>query len=337
MQRLLILHGASQGPNPTADEAETQQVAYSLARLLSGPDWSCEIAHADLNLERLRIWLLKSPPDLVFNLVEGLNGQDRLACAIPALLESLSLPFTGNPTTVIALADDKLALKRQLCTLGLPTPPAGPIVDPGATFIVKARFQHASLGLGPDARVTSWPAAERLIEIQSRRHGTPFFAEAFIPGREFNLSLLETAGGHIRLLPPAEIEFRNWPADRPQIVDYEAKWDPESPAAQGTVRVFPKGDGPDGAILQTLYGLAGILFDRLGLAGYARVDFRVDSQGQPWIIDLNPNPTLDPEAGFAQAAQAGGLGYRDLIEEILDQAAKRAVESSPPLRGYTGD
>jgi D-alanine-D-alanine ligase len=336
MHRLLILHGAIQGPNPTADEAETERVAHNLAGLLSGPDWSCEVAHADLDLEKLRIQLLKSPPDLVFNLVESLNGQDRLACAIPALLESLSLPYTGNPTTVIALADDKLALKRELRSLGLPTPPVSPI-DPEATFIVKARFQHASLGLGPDARVTSWPAAAQQIETQSRRYGTPFFAEAFIPGREFNLSLLETVGGHIRLLPPAEIAFRNWPEGRPQIVDYEAKWDPESPAAHGTVRVFPKGDGPDGAILQTLCELARSLFERLGLAGYARIDFRVDRQGQPWIIDLNPNPTLDPEAGFAQAARVAGIGYRDLIEGILDQAAKRGLGFSPPGRAYAGD
>jgi D-alanine-D-alanine ligase len=336
MQRLLILHGASQGPSQTADEAETQRIAHDLARLLSGPDWSCEVAHADLDLGRLRNRLLDSPPDLVFNLVEGLDGRDRLACAIPALLESLSLPFTGNPTAVIALADDKLALKRQLHTLGLPSPPAGPI-DSGEVFIVKARFQHASLGLGPTARVTSWLAAERLIESQSQRHGTPFFAEAFIPGREFNLSLLEMAEGHVRLLPPAEIEFRNWPADRPQIVDYEAKWDLESPAAQGTVRVFPKGDGPDGAILKTLSILAKTLFDCLGLAGYARIDFRVDDQGQPWIIDLNPNPTLDPEAGFVQAARAGGISYRDLLGKILDQAAKRAAEPFSHRRPHAGD
>jgi D-alanine-D-alanine ligase len=331
MRHLLILHGASQGPARTADETETERVACGLAEILSGPDRFCEVAHADLDLGRLRNRLVTSPPDLIFNLVESLCGQDRLACAVPALLESLSLPFTGNPTAVIALADDKLALKRQLRALGLPTPSAGPGEGNG-DFLVKARFQHASLGLGPGARVASWPEAARLIEAQGRNHGTPFFAEAFIPGREFNLSLLETASKDVRILPPAEIEFRNWPANRPRIVDYEAKWDPGSPSSQGTVRVFPRRDGADRRILETLSVLAGTLFDRLGLTGYARIDFRVDEQEQPWIIDLNPNPTLDPEAGFVQAALAGGIGYRELLEEILNRATTR-VASQMSYRG----
>ncbi len=330
---ILILHGIPPdgippGGSQAVEDLENLEVAEGIARILAERGHPMRMSSADLDLGRLRRELERDPPALVFNLVEGLDGRDRLAACVPALLESLTLPYTGNPPHVLALADDKLALKHVLVQAGIPTPDAN---NHEGSFLVKARHQHASLGLDPGARVETLAEAEDLVRQKSSRYRTAFFAEPYIEGREFNLSVIESPVGQPLVLPPAEIQFMDWPDGMPKIVDHAAKWDTQSPRFAKTIRHFPKAEGSDATLLVTLAALARQIFAAFGLKGYARIDFRVDPDGGPQVIDLNPNPTLDPLAGFAKAAFQAGWDYPGLLAQILACAgySKRPTPHEP--------
>ncbi|EQD67725.1 D-alanine--D-alanine ligase domain protein, partial [mine drainage metagenome] len=165
---------------------------------------------------------------------------------------------------MLALADDKLALKQVLHQAGIPTPSVENLRGP---FLVKARHQHASLGLDPGALVATSGEAATLVRRKTSVHGTAFFAEAYIEGREFNLSIIEDPQGQPHVFPPAEIRFIDWPEDIPRIVDHAAKWDPQSRRFAQTIREFPAVGGSDRALLETLCTCARRIFTGLGSKG----------------------------------------------------------------------
>ena len=157
------------------------------------------------------------------------------------------------------------------------------------------------------------------------RLGGEAFAERYIEGREFNLGLLDGPDGP-ELLPPAEIRFVDWAEGAPRLVDWRAKWDEGSMEYQRTVRSqdFAAEDAP---LLAELAELARRCWDVFGLAGWARVDFRVDPAGRPWILEVNANPCLSPDAGFAAALARAGIAYETAIARIV--VAARARFDSP--------
>ncbi len=284
------------------------------------------------DLGAFRARLLALAPDAAFNLVESLAGSDRLQTVVPLLLEEWKIPFTGSGSAAMLLSNDKIASKRRLAELGLPVPGCV-IIDPrGQTralpeerdagargdWIVKAAESHASLFLDDSSvlRGATRDEAARRVEEASRERGQPFFAEQFIDGREFNLSVLEAPDGRPETLPAAEISFDALPPGRPRLVGYAAKWDEASAEYQATPRTFEPRDG-DQPLVEELNRLSLAVWHAMGLAGYARVDFRVNSEGRPFILEANANPCLSPDAGFAAAAERGGLEYGMMIKKIL--------------------
>ena len=163
-----------------------------------------------------------------------------------------------------------------------------PVEDGGRgedTWIIKSVWEHASIGLDETNIVKGKDKAEisSLLRLRAGSLGGSCFAERFVDGREFNLSLLGGGPDNPMVLPPAEIVFEDFDAKRPRIVDYQAKWDETSFAFQHTPRRFDFAPN-DGQLLETLQRLAKKCWIDFGLRGYARVDFRVDPDGKPWIL-----------------------------------------------------
>ena len=135
----------------------------------------------------------------------------------------------------------------------------------------------------------------------------------------------------IVVLPIAEIHFENWASDRPRVVGYAAKWDPESPDSSGTPRKFGV-EKEEPQLAHALAEFSCATWRLFALSGYARVDFRLDSEGAPQILEINPNPCLEPAAGFAAAAEEGEISYAELVERILNLGVEiRNANSSRPL------
>ncbi len=288
-----------------------------------------------LDLSNVKRELVQACPDLVFNLVESLDGTDRLMPVATLLLDSLHLPYTGAATQSMVVTSDKLVAKQWLRSHQLPTPDWTTANGVGhaeneseleGRVIVKAIWEHASYRMDRDAVCETQRNAvnQELTQILAERStawSRPLFAERFIDGREFNLSLLAGAQGP-EVLPPAEIEFTNFPEHEPRIVGYRAKWDEASFEYQQTPRrfEFPPVDGP---LLAQLRKLATDCWHVFGLRGYARVDFRVDQASRPWILEVNVNPCLSPDAGFAAAIEAAGIPYDRAIGRILKASLVR--------------
>jgi D-alanine-D-alanine ligase len=263
-------------------------------------------------------------PAFVFNLVETVEGEGRLIYLAPAVLDLLGIVYTGARTEAIFLTSNKIVAKRFLTASGIQTPQWQSAVDLrrgtpiiSGAYIIKSVWEHASIGLDDNATVSVGYPSELLAELQDRepKLGGEGFAEVFVEGREFNVSLL-AAGDGPEVLPPAEIRFDDYPSDKLRVVGYHAKWEPDSFEYHHTPRRF---DFPadDASLLTELKGIARNCWNLFDLRGYARVDFRVDASNRPWVLEINTNPCLSPDAGFVAAAEWAGLGFEQVIERIV--------------------
>jgi ribosomal protein S18 acetylase RimI-like enzyme len=190
-------------------------------------------------------------------------------------------------------------------------------------MIVKAIHEHASVGMDDAAIVTCRDGrdlAECLRAAESRL-GKPCFAEQFIDGREFNLSVLAGPDGP-QVLPPAEIDFTAFPPAKPRIVGYSAKWHADTFEFLNTPRRF---DFPpsDAGLLARLTEVAVRCWSLFDLRGYVRVDFRVDRAGCPFVLEVNTNPCISPDAGFAAALERAGITYAAAVQRIVEDAVRQ--------------
>jgi D-alanine-D-alanine ligase len=315
-------------PSATAreDELDVLVEADAIEEALAVLGHTAERLPFSLDLPHVTEALRRCDPDCVFNLVEAVEGHGRLVFLAPALLDNLNLPYTGAGTEAIFTSSSKLLTKRLLRGAGIPTAPWVTLGEPIRTsaapgrYIIKLVWEEASIGLEEDAIVDVASSAilhDRLVQRAELLKGD-VFAETYIAGREFNLSVLAGPDGP-EVLPPAEIRFVDFPADQPRIVGYRAKWDSGSFEYHHTPHGFDFAPR-DRPLLAELCRLARACWELLGLRGYARVDFRVDEAGQPWVLEINANPCLSPDAGFLAAAQRAGLSPAGMIARILDAA-----------------
>ncbi len=294
-----------------------------------------------LNLEEAARTLSALQPVIAFNLVESLSGKGSLIHIVPALLDTLRIPYTGSGTEAIILTSNKVLAKKWLGAAGLPTPPWFTVEETreelrvSGPWLVKSAWEHASIGLDEDSVIPEADREHLLAEMEARRDGLggACLAEAFIDGREFNLSLLAgggnsgcgldgpavpplACGNEPEVLPPAEIRFDAYPSGKVRVVGYRSKWDEGSFEFNHTPRSFefPETDAPLLARLKELAVRCWMLFD---LKGYARVDFRVDKEGRPWILEVNTNPCLSPDAGFHAATLRAGLTFSEVLKRII--------------------
>ena len=332
--RVLILHQAiADGAAP--DEQDVLRQADAVGQALVRLGHRVDSVACTLDLASLDAALSDRKPDLVFSLVESVAGFGRLIHLPPSLLDARRLPYTGCPADAIFLTSHKLLAKARLREAHLPTPPwvdAGPfcVSHVARTWLVKSVWEHASQGMDDSCLVreaTPATIAARLPAFAARMGGD-CFAEAYIDGREFNLGLLAGPDGP-EALPPSELVFRDFPPDKPRIVGYEAKWNTDSFEYRNTVRQFAD-DPADAALLNEMRRLARQCWTVFGLSGYARVDFRVDAENRPWILEVNANPCISPDSGFAAMLAQAGIPYDQAIARILADAQPRAERTGHP-------
>lgn len=316
-----VLHAAT-AVRP--DEVDTLVAADEVARALTRLGYQTGIIALDLNLSVLDA-LVDRKPRAAFNLVEAIRGDDRLIAIVPALLEHLNIAFTGGTADAFTATNSKRRAKQLMQAAGLPTPDwssHGAGLDPAARYIIKADTQHGSLGMDAGSVVLGADCA-KAIAASVTRHATCFFAERFVAGREFNVALI-AGDADPRVLPIQEITFEDFDHDQPRIVGYAAKWDPGSRAYHTTPRKFGI-EQSEPRLASTLTTLAVSAWHALQLTGYARVDFRVDETGQPFILEVNVNPAISSDAGLAAAAREAGMDYDDLVGRLVDEAVQRAT------------
>jgi D-alanine-D-alanine ligase len=317
-------------PDAPADVADVAQAAVDVENSLRVAGYQARCVPLDgaaplraivRGVEALRT----ARTDLVFNLCEAIGGRSAHEPLLPHLLELAGLPYTGSGPVGLGLALRKDRARLLLAGAGVPIP-AGMQYDevprraPPLTFplFCKLAGEDASVGIDAGSVVHNFHALARRIDVLLARYSGPILVEEFIPGREIYVSLV---GPGPFALPPHEIDFSAMPAECPPIVTYAGKWDPSSPESLGSQPVRARRLGRLGPELAAIARRA---FSALDLSDYARVDFRVDVAGRPFVIDVNPNCDLSTGAGMARAAAFAGWSHAQLVDRICRSALARA-------------
>jgi D-alanine-D-alanine ligase len=265
-------------------------------------------------------------PDVVFNLFEGTGDDGNNEAYAAGLLHWLKIPFTGCPAQTLCQARNKVLTKHLLRSTGLPTADFLVIEDcavPDCSLewpvIVKPAFLDASVGLDQGSVVCNQQELEQRVACLLDRYGPPVLVEEFIRGREFNAAVVELP--ELTVLPLSEILFvENRPGYWP-IVTYDAKWRPESADYIATPPACPA--KVTSRLANRLGEIAKSAFRLTGCRDYARIDFRVRSPGRPYLLEVNPNPDLHPEAGFCATLKAFGICFEQFAAQLVQNALVR--------------
>jgi D-alanine-D-alanine ligase len=320
--RVLVLH-SDVPPNARPDEQDTLMQAVAVAAALARDGHEVSRAAFVPDPASLREAVERTRAEALFNLVECVWGRSAYASFAAQMLADTGVPFTGARSGTIAATCDKVLAKRLLTGAHLPTalwsePPEWRGLDGSERWIVKAADEDASLGLDDGAVVSTREEADARARDCAKRFGGHWFAEVFVEGREFNIAIVER-GGAPYVFPIGEMVFEKWDESRPRIIGYAAKWDAATHDYNHTLRVFDWQEKETG-LRKTLEHLARECWALFGCHGYARVDIRLDAEHRPHILEINANPCLEPDAGFAAAARQANLSYDQLIGQILHVA-----------------
>lgn len=327
MKKIVILH-TDVAPDAGEDELDTLHEAQTIAEAIITLGYEPVMLPFSMDLNSTISSLRAIHPDVVFNLVETVGGKGSMIYFSTALLDFLRLPYTGCRTEAMFVTSNKPLTKKFLIAEGIATPAwitsegifSGSA--PTDTYLIKASWEDASVGLDDDSVISMINPDQIKASLKHRQSiiGCDCFAEAYIEGREFNIALLAT-GTCVRILPAAEMLFLDYPPDKLKLLDYRAKWVEDSFEYDNTRRTLDIPPG-DAGLVDHLRAIALKCWYLFGLRGYARVDFRVDQQGLPWVLEINANPCLSPEAGFAAALDYMGIKYFEAIDHILRDAVK---------------
>jgi D-alanine-D-alanine ligase len=279
----------------------------------------CEIRSVPIHADVEIALACCSPTDwTIFNLGEGVQGRLFEEARIAWALEAMGYRMTGSRGSALARSIHKGHAKQLFERAGVPTPPwrifrnALEVEDSlGFPVIVKPVAEDGSLGIRCDAVAQDAVSLRERVSYVADHYRQAALVERFIAGREFNVSLW---GQPPELLPLAEIDFRDFADPLERIVSFEAKWDPDSFAFHHTPVLCPAPVGP--LLARRIREAALGAWHAIGCEGYARVDMRVDDQDQPYVVEVNCNPDLSPDAGFFQAARGAGLSYADMVWRI---------------------
>ena len=268
----------------------------------------------------------KKDINLIFNLCDdGFLSNAKFEPHIPAMLDLIGIDYTGGDYLSLALTSDKGIAKKLLAYHKLSTPEFQIFEHSNENnektklrfpLIVKPSREDASIGIKDDSVVKNELELKKMIETIITDYNQPALVEEFIQGREFNVAVI----GNSEVLPISEISF-NLPEGKPNIVNYNAKWKKSSVDYKGTKRICPADIVKELERKLTCMALkAGSIF---GCRDYYRVDFRVDKENNPYILEINQNPDISEDAGLAAMAKAKGYLYRELIAKILESACRR--------------
>lgn len=272
-------------------------------------------------------------PDLVFNIAEGLYGESRES-QMPCVFELLGIPYTGSNPLSLALCLNKARAKEVLTFSGVANPKFWVIgegssldtipSDLGFPLIVKPLFEGSSKGVRDDCLVSNFDELRAKVHFIIDTYEQSVVVEEFLPGREFTVALIGN-GDSLKTLPIVEINYSALPEGVNHIYSYEAKWILDKPEDPLDMFICPA-DLTD-ELEKSISQIAKDAFNVMGLKDWCRVDVRLDHDGKPNIIELNPLPGVLPDpkqnSCFPKAGRAMGLDYNDMINSVLDAAIER--------------
>ena len=262
-------------------------------------------------------------PHIAFNLLEEFNGNPEFDQNVVSYLELLGVPYTGCNPKGLVLTRDKGWSKKIMAYHGIRCPdfavfPMGRVIKWAGEFpfpvIVKSISEEASLGISQASIVYDEDKLKERVEFVHQNVGTSAIAERYIEGRELYVGVL--GNRRLQVLPVWELDLKNLPSDAAQIATARVKWSvkyqEKYQIQSGEVEGLPP------KLVRTIQRTAKRAYHILGLSGYARMDFRLDSNNRLYFLEANPNAQLAYGEDLAESAERAGLSYEALIQRILN-------------------
>lgn len=303
-----------------AVEHALSEAGNELVRLPVNPDarW----------IERVR----RGKFDLVFNLCEGIDGVAAAEPAVVGVLELFGVAYTGSSSWTTSICLRKPAVNALLGGLGLPVPRwsvaprGGSLPAVGFPAICKPAAEDASIGVEQRSVVKSARALAGRVEAMHERWDE-VLVQRYVEGREINVGIVGDT-----VLPVAELDFGQMPAGMWPIVTYTSKWESGSTEDVGAAPVCPATLSPK--LMAEVKRVALAAWRAVGGEGYGRVDMRIDAEGKPWILEVNANPDLAPDAGLSRMAKVAGLDYAALVHAVCSAAIERRQRETTPAEKW---
>jgi D-alanine-D-alanine ligase len=273
--------------------------------------------------------ILNLKTDLIYNFCEMVELESQEEVFAAGLFELVKVPYTGAPPMTLGLCLDKAKTKIILSHYGIPTAKFDLFnesidgrkkINLRFPVIVKPVREDASAGINEKSVVYDRKELEERVEYIIKMFKQPALVEEFIDGREVNVAIL--GNNPPVVLPISEIDFSHLPSHLPKIVSYEAKWIPNTDYYEKTIPICPAPLEPE--LERKIKDIALSCYKIMGCRDYARVDMRIDKEGNPYVLEVNPNPDLSRNAGFMRSASVYGLTPEETIVKIAEIAIERS-------------
>lgn len=301
---------------------EIQNIKQSLQKYFT----TVETLPIDKNVEKVIEQINLSAPDIIFNFVESVEGVSSYEYCMTGLFELLGYNYTGNEPSTLGNCLNKARTKNILHSYGINTPlyftisPSDIVSEKNFKLnfpvILKLLNEDASIGISEFSVVTNFKDFKKQLQFLFDTYNQTVIVEEFIEGRELNVAILGD-----QVLPISEIIFNGLPGNLPKIVTYDGKW------IEGSVYYnFTKPSCPANLTIKTKKRIemtALAAYHAMNCRDYARVDIRLNKKNIPYVIEVNPNPDISTDSGFARAAAARGFNHEELLTEIVRFALMR--------------
>lgn len=270
-------------------------------------------------------------PDLVFNMTEGLFGDFRESY-IPMICEQLGFPYTGSDPLTLALCLNKARTKEVLGFYSIATPRFQifapwqkiEVADFKFPAIIKPVAEGSSKGVFDNSVVENEAEAIERIRESCLKYNQAVLIEEFLTGSEFTVALWGN-GAEVEVLPIVALNYDQLPAGARPIYSYEAKWIWDRPEAP--LEIFACPAPITDSLRQEIETIVRRAYGVLAVRDWCRIDVRLDAQGNPHILELNPLPGILPKpednSCFPKAARTAGYSYEQMINHVIAIASKR--------------
>lgn len=269
--------------------------------------------------------------DYIFNLCdEGFYNDARKELHVPALLEILGIPYTGSGPQCLAFCYDKSLVRGVASEMRISSPDAFFVKPDNTTFeipfkfpvLVKPNFGDSSFGITRKSVANTIEEVVNVISDIREKFGydKPILVEEFLTGKDLSVGIIGNPPEDYRVLPIIEEDYSCLPPDLPKICGYEAKWLPDSPYWK---LISLPANLPDDLEKSIVEGCLE-LFERFECRDYCRFDLRLDSEGTPKLLEINPNPGWVWDGHLAKMCKLDGISYKDMLWMIL-QANERRI------------
>jgi D-alanine-D-alanine ligase len=299
-----------------------------ISKALQSLGYKTSIFNVNGDIVRFISYLKDESPDLVFNLCESVGNEAIHEMHAVGIFELMGIPYTGSTPLTLGIALNKVRVKELLSYYGLPTPkfqlfrsPVRISIDENMNFplIVKPSHEDASIGIETSSVVSNLSELRKRIRFVIERYDQSALVEEFIDGRELNVAILGNRKPVV--LPISEIDMSTLPPQYRRIITYNAKWMKGTDEYEHTKGICP---APLPQSLENkIKEMALQAFNMLNCRDYTRVDFRLSKDNKPYLLEVNPNPDISDDAGFARSAKAYGYTFTELIGKIVECALER--------------